>query len=348
MQQGVRSFEPNRPTCLATDWSKKGLGFTLLQKLCCCAMEDATNCCRGGWNLVFAGSRFTTDAKSRYAPVEGEALAVAYGLEKYRMLTLGCDDLLVATDHKPLVKILGDSKLDNIKNPRLFNLKEKTLLYRYKIKHVPGSWHHAPDACSRNPSKCTHYTTDLDISATMDMNNNTESHLQAAISGSSTDNPYQLKAITLERIKEAARTDKECIPLTHLVCEGFPKDITSLDVKLRQCWKLKNELCNTDGVTMYDGRIIVPPSLRKEVLECLHSAHQGTVGMKARARSSVYWPCKSNAITNRRAQCKTCNTIAPSQPHEPLQLSPEPAYPFELTVADYFMLKGVTYLVHAD
>ena len=41
----------------------------------------------------------------------------------------------------------------------------------------------------------------------MDMNNNTESHLQAAISGSSTDNPYHLKAITLERIKEAARTD---------------------------------------------------------------------------------------------------------------------------------------------
>ena len=38
---------------------------------------------------------------------------------------------------------------------------------------------------------------------------------------------------------------------------------------------------------MYDDRIIIPPSLRKEVLECLHSAHQGTVGMKARARSSV-------------------------------------------------------------
>ena len=182
----------------------------------------------------------------------------------------------------------------------------------------------------------------------MDMNNNTESHLQAAISGSSTDNPYHLKAITLERIKEAARTDRECISLTELVCEGFPKDITFLDVKLRPYWKLRNELYNIDGITMYDGRIIIPPCLRKEVLECLHSAHQGIVGMKARARSSVFWPGISNAITSRRAQCKTCNTIAPSQPHEPLQLSPEPAYPFELTVADYFMLKGVTYLVYAD
>ena len=103
----------------------------------------------------------------------------------------------------------------------------------------------------------------------MDMDNNTESHLQAAISGSSTDNPYHLKAITLERIKEAAHTDRECISLTHLACEGFPKDITSLDVKLRPYWKLWNELYNIDGVTMYDGRIIIPPSLRKEVLECI-------------------------------------------------------------------------------
>ena len=33
VQQGVRSFEPNRPTCLATQWSKKGLGFMLVFNL---------------------------------------------------------------------------------------------------------------------------------------------------------------------------------------------------------------------------------------------------------------------------------------------------------------------------
>ena len=137
VQQGVRSFEPNRPTCLGTDWPKKGLGFTLLQKHCRCAMEDAPNCCRGGWHLVFTGSRFTTDAESSYEPVEGEALAVAYSLEKCCMFTLGCDDLLVATDHKPLVKILGDSSLDNIKNPRLFNLKEKNTAIPVQDKTCP-------------------------------------------------------------------------------------------------------------------------------------------------------------------------------------------------------------------
>lgn len=148
IQHGVRNFEPNRPICLATDWSKQlqGLGFNPL-KHCRCSMTDAPNCCPSGWQLIFAGSRFTTDTESRYAPVE-EALAVTYALEKCRMFTLGCSDLTVVTDHKPLVKVLGDCGLDSIKNPRLFNLKEKTLLYKYTIKHVPGTWHKAPDACS--------------------------------------------------------------------------------------------------------------------------------------------------------------------------------------------------------
>ena len=351
VEKGVRSFEPNRPTCLATDWSKRGLGFTLLQKHCRCPMTDAPNCCNGGWHLVFAGSRFTTDAESRYAPIEGEALAVSYGLEKSRMFTLGCSDLLVVTDHKPLVKILGDSALDTIKNPRLFSIKEKTLLYKFSIKHVPGTWQCAPDACSRQPTTSLTSTLTSNIQSTNDesdctsrrTNGYVESYLRAAIA-----NDDSLQAITIERIKEASQSDPECIALTQQIQQGFPADQSSLNSVIRPYWKIRHYLSNHDGVTLYDGRIVVPSSLRKEILECLHSAHQGVVGMKARAQSSVYWPGLSNAITNRRAQCKTCNSIAPSQPAEPMHPSPAPSYPFEMTVADYFMLKGITYLVYAD
>ena len=66
--------------------------------------------------------------ETRYESVEGEALAVVYGLESCRMFVLGCDNLIVATDHKPLVPILNTKALELIKNPCLLNLKEKTLL----------------------------------------------------------------------------------------------------------------------------------------------------------------------------------------------------------------------------
>ena len=75
------------------------------------------------------GSRFTRPAESRYAPVEGEALAVVYSLDKAKHFVLGCSDLIVAVDHKPLLKIFGDRSLADIPNPRLRNLKEKTLCY---------------------------------------------------------------------------------------------------------------------------------------------------------------------------------------------------------------------------
>ena len=74
-------------------------------------------CIRPGcWRITLAGSRFLTSAEQRYAPIEVEALAVACGLEQSKYFTQGCNDLLVVTDHKPLVKILGDRTLDEISN----------------------------------------------------------------------------------------------------------------------------------------------------------------------------------------------------------------------------------------
>ena len=56
------------------------------------------------WKVTLIGSRFTSPAESRYKPIEGEALAVAEGLDKTRFFTLGCSNLTVAVDHKPLLK----------------------------------------------------------------------------------------------------------------------------------------------------------------------------------------------------------------------------------------------------
>ena len=102
ISEGVRIFDTSKPTCLATDWCKTGIGYVLSQKHCDCDSEKPT-CCRDGWKVTLIGSRFTSPAESRYKPVEGEALAVAEGLDKTRFFVLGCTNLTVATDHKPLL-----------------------------------------------------------------------------------------------------------------------------------------------------------------------------------------------------------------------------------------------------
>ena len=150
--EGVRKYDIHRITCLQTDFSKTGLGYLLLQKHCICSLECAPICCNNGWKLVFAGSRFTKGAEERYAPTEGELLAVVWALEHSHIFTKGCPNLIISTDHKPLLGILNDKPLEDIKNPRIVRMKERTLSYRYVMKYTRGKWNRGPDALSRNPS----------------------------------------------------------------------------------------------------------------------------------------------------------------------------------------------------
>ena len=148
-QAGVRAFDPNRATALATDWSKSGMGFWLAQKHCWCASQ-VPGCCQHGWQTVLVGSRFCTGAESRYSPICGEAAAAAWGADKCRFFLLGHPGFTLALDHKPLLKIFSSTmELGDISNPRLYNQKVKLLPFRFTPAHIPGKKHVIPDCLSR-------------------------------------------------------------------------------------------------------------------------------------------------------------------------------------------------------
>ena len=50
------------------------------------------------------------------------------------------------------------------------------------------------------------------------------------------------------------------------------------------------ELTIQDGLILKGDRIIVPSTMRKEILSLIHHGHQGIETIKNRARSAVYWP----------------------------------------------------------
>ena len=142
IKEGVQIYDVKRKTCLRCDWSQEGIGFYLMQKHCSCD-SNHPDCCEDGWKVTLCGSRFMKKAETRYAPIEGEALAVAWALEQTKYFTLGCDDLVVVVDHKPLTKVLGDRTLDEIPNPRLFRIKQRTLPWIYQIYWMPVSATHS-------------------------------------------------------------------------------------------------------------------------------------------------------------------------------------------------------------
>ena len=94
-------------------------------------------------------------------------MAVAWALDDTKFFTLGRDNLIVATDHKSLVKIYGDRSLDEITNTRIFHLKERTLAWRFKVIYVPGKNIPASDATSRNPDSSRLGHQEADVNGSM-------------------------------------------------------------------------------------------------------------------------------------------------------------------------------------
>ena len=47
----------------------------------------------------------------QYAPIEGEAAAIAWALEKCHIFIMGCPQMIVVTNHQPLTGIFGDRDL---------------------------------------------------------------------------------------------------------------------------------------------------------------------------------------------------------------------------------------------
>ena len=125
-----------------TDWSKEGIGFIVLQQYCSCTNSDTPFCCKGGWRLALCGSRHLSSAEAGYAPVKGEPLAVVWCLWKARLFQLECPNLMLVTDHKPLVKLFGDKELRDILNPRLLAMKEKKL--NLQLQYEVSPWKKEP------------------------------------------------------------------------------------------------------------------------------------------------------------------------------------------------------------
>ena len=348
VKDGIKLFDPERKTAILTDWSKKGTGFNLVQKYCNC---DAAypQCCMGGWKLVLAGSKFNTKAEANYAPIEGECLAVVKALHKCRYFILGNNQLSIITDHKPLVKILGDKNLEEIHNPRLFKLKEKTLKFNFKVVHIPGKINYVADAVSRYPG--TYQKSEQNIEGVNAVqsgedSDDIEEYVQGIVLGSLSAFD-DLQAITWQKVKQASLVDQTLLKLAEFIKRG-EKPSAEEHPELSKYMRYFDNFCIVDSVLLYNNRVIIPQNLRSDVLKGLHSAHQGVTSMTARASSSVFWPGIHDDISSIRERCMSCNSMAPSQPSAPATPLEYPDYRFQCICADQFQYKGNHYLALVD
>ena len=89
--------------------------------------------------------------------------------------------------------------------------------------------------------------------------------------------------------------------------EGWPpKGELKEDTTLGIFQKLAVSLSTAHGCLLYGSRVVVPSSLRPQVLQLLHLGHSGMQRMKQLARTAVYWPQIDADIVELCHKCTTC------------------------------------------
>ena len=320
-------YDPKLPISLHTDGSKlNGLGFVLKQK-----QRDQT------WKVIQAGSRYLTDAESRYVAIELELLAATWAVHKCRLFLQGLQHFNLVTDHKPLIPILNSHQLDEIENPRLQRLRQKLMMYNLTAYWNKGVDHKAPDALSRHP--IDHPTPSDEIGESSDINVSVSSILSTTL-------PCAQLNLRLEDVKQCH--DPESEMLYQFTQEGFPESKCDLPEILHPYWNVRHNLSLDDDLVVYGCRLVIPAPMRHTVLRYLHDGHQGKERAKQRARQVVYWPNIDRDIDNITRSCKECQKELPSLPKETYTRHQTPERPFQHISADFGTYAGQQFLIVVD
>ncbi|KXJ29491.1 Uncharacterized protein K02A2.6 [Exaiptasia diaphana] len=116
--------------------------------------------------------------------------------------------------------------------------------------------------------------------------------------------------------------------LIDTVLEGWPTDKAKLPIDLRVFWTFRDEIAVLDGLLFKGPKLIVPHSLRKEMLEKIHEGHFGMTKCKQRARDVLFWPGLSQDIEDKVSKCQVCISNQRQQPKEPLLPHEPPSRPW--------------------
>lgn len=266
-------YDVNKPVSLACDASPYGVGAVISH-----IMPN------GDEKPIGYGSRSLTQAERNYSQIDREALGIIYGVQKFFPYLYGREFTLI-TDNKPLFSILHPEKgIPPLAASRLQRWALFLSGFNYKIECRSSIENSNADGLSRLPLECNPATP-----------NTTEEVF--------TINYMSDLPLSTPVIAQHTRRDKLLSIVYERTLNGWSK---CDDEALAPYYRRRTEIAIYDGCIMWGMRVLIPESLRKSVLDELHSGHLGMVKMKQVARSYVWWPGLDECIENIARSCTGC------------------------------------------
>ena len=109
----------------------------------------------------------------------------------------------------------------------------------------------------------------------------------------------------LQQLAEKQKDDPVCSAVRQYCQTKWP-DRVHLPPVIGPYWYARQYLSVAGDLLLKGQRIVIPGSLRDDMLDILHQGHQGIGKCRARARQSVWWPGLSTEIKSKVGNCPIC------------------------------------------
>lgn len=308
-------YDPKADVVVTADSSAHSLGAALMQ---------------GGRPVEFAAKSLTS-TQQNYSQIEKELLATLFAVKRFKYYLWGRDTICVETDHRPLLGLFN--KPISTLSPRLAQMRLELLSYpvRLDLKYKPGKDMIIADVLSRTCAAGTDEHDDLGADPLLQV-------CQLIMRSDE----------AMGRFQKATACDEQLPVVLRYIREGWPTSRKSCASRALPYFNLSSALSEVDGVVMYGSRVVVPAALRGEVMNKLHTAHQGVTKTLQRAQNSVFWPGLRKRVEEKCMSCDVCLRAEGETLKEPLIPVTVPHHPFEVVGVDLFMIEGENFLMIVD
>ena len=130
--------------------------------------------------------------------------------------------------------------------------------------------------------------------------------------------------------------DEQLSVLKQVILDGWPVYKKQCQPEIIDFWNYREELAVFDGFIMKGEKIVIPRSMRSNLLELVHAEHMGVEKTLKRACDLMFRPRISSDITQLVLNCSTCLEHRSSNPKESLMPHIIPEYPWQIVGTDLF------------
>ena len=157
-----------------------------------------------------------------------------------------------------------------------------------------------------------------------------------------------LECLSVTELQQASSRDDHVQKLKNIIIAGRAYSKGVINAELKLYWSYRDELVAIDGIILKGRCIIIPNSLRQQVLDQLHTNHMGIEKMKLLVHKYVHWHSINADIEKYIKQCATCLEFQQTQPKEKTIHHEVPLRPWEAVEADVFHFNNINYLCVVD